>query len=281
MIKTLSQTNVVYDTIMRDLKDGKVSFPRIPSHVVRIDKLIRDEDKSIKDLSRLIECEPSLAIRILQVANSSFYGSISKVNSIQQAVSRLGMTATRNVVIALAIRDVFRSPDMFINSHLNALWERSIDVASLSVILARRVKLDVDVAIISGMLHDIGTLAVVGYWFNHGVKSVENKEDLMNKVAPFLSCPLGHAVLTAWNFPDDLIDVVSKQCDHNDVHVSEVQPIDLVITAKAYINVVADKISTDEFNNIKSVVKMKITYDDVMEMMEDFAEIRKEFFQTF
>ena len=281
MIDSLKYAGNVYDVVMNDIANDRASFPRVPSHVIQIDRLVRDESKSMKDLARLIEAEPSLTARIMQIANSSFYSSINKTNTLQGAIARLGMKMVRNVIMALAIRDVFKSPDAYINNYLGVLWKRSVETAAFATVLAKRNRGDIDVATIGGILHDIGSLAVVGYWFAHGKKQNENKELLCSVVAPFLSCSLGNAVLTEWNFPSELVDVIQKQCDHDSVDPVELNAVDFVIASKCYFQVGASIMTIEEFNLIPSVVKLQMNYDSMTELLNEVKDLCNEFSQPF
>lgn len=275
----MSLTRDVYNTVIDDIAKERAAIPRIPSHVVMIDRCARDENKSVNDLVRLIEGEPSLIARIMQVANSPFYGAINKAVNIKLAVSRLGMRMTRNIVMALAVRDAFRSPNIFINKRLHELWEESVEVAAISAVLAKKLHVDADTALLGGMIQHVGSLAVAGYCLTHGKQTPENYPMYMDSIAPMLNCPLGSAVLKEWKFPTELIEVVEKQCDPNSI--GNIQPVDLVIVANKYVRLKCKEISEEEFNSNLSVKKLGMSFDLIVNWIDEYNEMVEDIKQPF
>jgi HD-like signal output (HDOD) protein len=265
--------NKVFNTVLTDIEADRAAIPRIPSHVIMIDRCVRDENKSMKDLARLIEGEPSLSARVLQVANSPFYGSVTKVNTLQNAISRLGMLMVRNIVMALSVRDVFKSPNTYINDKLHGLWIDSVEVAATATILARKLRKDVDVVMLGGIIHNVGYLAVVGYWFTHGQRAGEDQNALFEQIAPMLNCSLGGTVLTEWKFPIELTDIAQKHCDPTSVDPVNVHPVDMIIIAKEFLRVQRGELTDVQFNDMVSTNKVNLTYQQMQEFLTESKEL--------
>ena len=268
--------NVVYATIIDEINTNKASIPRIPSHTVMIDRIFRDDNSSLSDLARVIEAEPSLALRLIQVANSAFYGSVSTIKTTRNALTRIGMKAARNMALALAVRDTFRSTDDYVNVVLNNVWTDSIDVAIISAVLAKKFKMDIDEAFLSGIIHQVGFLAVAGYWLVHGQHNGTNKVHLFETIAPLLTCSLGSYVLMHWKFPVELNTSVHSHCDPFGVENETLTIADLVIVAKEYC-----KHHSTTFDVTPSVMKCGLTYAEMKEMASEFTEYGTEIRSVF
>lgn len=259
--------NTVYTSVIDDINNNKASIPRIPSHTFMIDRVFRDDDSSLSDLARVIDAEPSLALRLIQVSNSAFYGSVSTIKTTRNALTRIGMKAARNMALALAVRDTFRSKDEYVNAVLTKLWNDSVDVATVAAVLAKKFKMDIDEAFLSGIIHQVGFLAVAGYWMVHGQHNGTDKVHLFETIAPLLTCSLGSYVLMHWKFPVELNDSVRSHCDPFGVESEALTIADLVIVAKEYC-----RHHAVTFDVTPSVMKCGLTYAEMREMDAEFAE---------
>jgi HD-like signal output (HDOD) protein len=67
--------------------------------LLRIEEQIRRGDGSSRQLASLIEGSPALAARVLRMANSAFYAPIDQVSSLSRAVTMLGETVIRQLVL--------------------------------------------------------------------------------------------------------------------------------------------------------------------------------------
>ena len=82
-------------------------IPTLPIVSNQIMGLLSDEDVSIKKVAGLIEKDQALAVKILKIANSAFYGTLSKVSTIDHALVILGIGEVRGILLAFSIRNFF------------------------------------------------------------------------------------------------------------------------------------------------------------------------------
>lgn len=113
--------------------------------------VLDDPNASAQDIATVLESDPALCARALQLANSAHYGMSGKVTSIDQAVVALGGTTMRTLVISNAA-GMFGGPDDL----PPGFWEHSIAVAAASAIAARMYSVPRGDAICAGLLHDLG-----------------------------------------------------------------------------------------------------------------------------
>lgn len=272
--------NNVYRQIIDDINNEKISLPRVPSHVVLINNCVNDETKSINDLVKLIEAEPSLIARIMQIANSTMYGSISKVKNINQAVTRLGMAMTRNIIIALSLRDVFKSTNQYINQKLKDLWNESIEITAFAVLIARKYpKIDNDVVFIGSMLQNIGYLAISGYWLNNQDKNI-NEKLLLEDIGRLLNPLLGKIVLEKWNFPEEIISTF-QDVNIDMENYTKICPADIIEYAKLFLYSKKQNISSVEFDNFSLMKKIEIFYEDCKQIEPMFVDLINQLKQPF
>lgn len=132
-------------------------LPPAPAAAVKLLGLTRDEEAEVSSISRVIETEPALAAKVLQIVNSAFYGFPSRITSIHRAVTLLGFSAVRQVALQVLFYEsmVARGgKGAFDRLHF---WQHSLLVAILSRGIAERLgHPDPDALYAAGLLHDLG-----------------------------------------------------------------------------------------------------------------------------
>ena len=82
---------------------GSALLLPLPTVVRKINALLLNDEIDISDIVAIIEHEPVIAARILQLANSAFFGFPRTTHSLEEAVRRLGIKLTGAVVTSIAI----------------------------------------------------------------------------------------------------------------------------------------------------------------------------------
>jgi len=79
--------------LIQRLKNCK-TLPAIPALPLQVLQMCRSEDADIKKMGDVISNDPTFVAKVLNVANSSFYGgSRHKVTTVTQAITLLGMNS--------------------------------------------------------------------------------------------------------------------------------------------------------------------------------------------
>ncbi len=116
------------------------------------------EDFSPDRLSKIILKDPAITGRILRLANSPFYQRFGQIKTVNQAVSILGVTTVKCLVLSSS---VFNPDKIGKDSGLEPkkYFSYVMSVAAASEKLARLVNYQsAEEALIAGLLHDIGVL---------------------------------------------------------------------------------------------------------------------------
>ena len=78
-------------------------FATLPPVAARILKLLENDNVDMRDISKVIEADAPLTLKLLRVANSPLYATRIEVNSIQQAIITLGLNRLTNIVLGVSI----------------------------------------------------------------------------------------------------------------------------------------------------------------------------------
>src|SRR5690606_40020380 len=83
-------------------------------------------------------------------------------DSLTAAIARLGLERVREIVLAVTMRQVFRSRSPLLNKRMVELWMRSTLVAAVAAVLGRRLTgFSSDRALLAGLVHDIGVVPML------------------------------------------------------------------------------------------------------------------------
>ena len=85
------------------------SFPPIPSTTLKIHELFASSKIDNEELVSLLQSDPFLCATMLKMANSPFYARSQAITSINHAISILGLTMVRGMVMAAALRTNYPS----------------------------------------------------------------------------------------------------------------------------------------------------------------------------
>lgn len=153
----VSQTQALLrdDTLRARVAKMKM-VPPMPKSMVAIDRAMQDPHSDLKSLAATIEQDASLASRVLQIVNSSYFGIARKVNDVQHAVTLLGVLTLRSVVMALESSRSFAG-----RGGLSVEVQESVQrycgfVATLCRHIFSSERLKAENAFTAGLLHEMG-----------------------------------------------------------------------------------------------------------------------------
>jgi HD-like signal output (HDOD) protein len=144
--------------------DAAVVLPGVPQIVTRLQQLLSDPDVGIPQLVPVINYEPVLVGRVLQMANSAALNPTRRqVTDLRTAITRVGFDLLRSASLAYALRQLSQAHSVKdIRPHLEALWERSAWTAAVSFVIARKfTKVNRDLAFLAGLMHGVGKLFIL------------------------------------------------------------------------------------------------------------------------
>jgi HD-like signal output (HDOD) protein/ActR/RegA family two-component response regulator len=145
---------------LRELTGGLACLPGIPELYLEITEALQSPLTSSDRIAEIASKDPALSAKILQIANSAFFGFSRKVFSVEEAVQLLGIGVIQSLSLAVPLFTAYdrtKCP----NFHIDQMWEHSAEVAAI----ARRIyneHLDdthrAEQAFAAGIMHDVGKL---------------------------------------------------------------------------------------------------------------------------
>ncbi|MGD0961040.1 MAG: HDOD domain-containing protein, partial [Methylomonas sp.] len=203
----LPANNIFYQECLHHLQTQALILPSIPDIALKIRRAISDPKTNIQQISRIVQVDPSITARLIQIANSPLYQGRRKTESCPEALTRLGLKTAQNIITAIAIRTVFTAKTELIRQKMLSLWAHSSSVAAISAVLAHKTPgFDPDRAMLAGLIHDIGLVPILTFADQH--PELLNHPEHLAETVRALRIPLGKAIMHIWDFPDDFAVVI-------------------------------------------------------------------------
>jgi len=136
------------------------SLPSVPELYLEIADALQSPTASAERIAEIAGKDPAISAKLLQLANSAFFGFSRKVFSVEEAVQLLGVGVIQSLAMAVPIFSSY-SRGKCPSFPIDHVWEHSIQVAAIG---RRIASADLDdpllteQAFCAGVLHDLGKI---------------------------------------------------------------------------------------------------------------------------
>jgi putative nucleotidyltransferase with HDIG domain len=204
-------TNVT--DMIPSVKEGLNLVPPLPHVVAQLLKEIQDPNATASSVGDIAASDPAMAASLIRTVNSAAFGLTRKITSVAEAVSFLGFSSVKSMVVRLQLDQTLGGKSKS-NAEVEDLWIHSLVVSYIADALARRVA-GIDRGFVStfGLLHDIGKL-VVQTQFPQEAKLLsgsggdEAPLDREIRVLGVDHAALGANLAAKWGLPGDLVQAI-------------------------------------------------------------------------
>ncbi|NTV12723.1 MAG: HDOD domain-containing protein [Desulfobulbaceae bacterium] len=214
------------DRIDRIIGSDDFNLPVFSDIAIKIRNMMSSENFEIQEVVRVISSDQSLASEVLRVANSPFYAGLTKIATLREAAVRMGAKQLADLVMVASERNNYRASDKEVQALLNKLWRHAVGVALASQWLAKKLGYAdrLNEALLGGLIHDIGKLAVLKVVDQLKVKEgLSFPVEFVMEVVNSVHAQQGYKLAQRWRLPDNYCVIVR---DH---HLEEVDQINSVL----------------------------------------------------
>ena len=271
----MATENALYTILMEKIKQDALILPTLPEVALKVRKAADDPDINLGQMSDIIAQDPSLALGMIKVANSALMARSVTVETISQAVTRIGLSQIKSISTAMALKQVFVSENKIVTDYMQKSWEKTIDIASVAISLMslylkdnKHAPLTLDTITLASLVHNIGVLPIL--------TEAEKQPDVfanptfLQQAIIKLSGKIGGSVTRTWGLSDDLTLLAESWSDLT-VLPKEVHYLDFIRAGAIYHNVFKNESTRDTLLN--SYVKKGILPEaDFMES-DEFKEL--------
>jgi HD-like signal output (HDOD) protein len=200
---------------LEEVCSAALQLPCSPVLLPRLTAVLKSSDSDISDMAQLIQLDPVLAAATLRLANSAFFGGGEPVETVNEAVMRLGASELyRLAALSLAARWMAIDVEGY-RWEAGDFCRASLVKAVAAELLARQTRqLDSDLAYTTGLVFEIGKLALA---FSCGSRFEAIRTHQVKEACPWLEAEravlgFNHAEVSArllerWRFPEACVAV--------------------------------------------------------------------------
>ncbi len=194
---------------VRDMGQGGLEIACFPDVATKLVRSLDGDFMTMPAIARMIESEPGLCVRVIGMANSAaFQGGGRAITDARSAVVRIGLRSLRAVILAFAVASLRDRRELkLVQSRIGEVWQGSVSLATLSHILAMRVRgVDSEGALLGGLMQGVGRI----YLLTEAAFDADFREDiegLDDIVTQWHVGALGK-ILAQWGFGTNIIEAV-------------------------------------------------------------------------
>tara|TARA_B100001013_G_C24257095_1_gene303427 strand:+ start:172 stop:525 length:354 start_codon:yes stop_codon:yes gene_type:complete len=108
----------------------------------------------------VIESDPSITLKLLNLSNSAFFGFTRTIKSVRGTISLLGNQTVKNTILNIAIFETTKDHENSAGLDKNNFWVHSAAVSSVTRFLTKKLKLDRAEGFAAGIVHDMGKIVL-------------------------------------------------------------------------------------------------------------------------
>jgi HD-like signal output (HDOD) protein/prolyl-tRNA editing enzyme YbaK/EbsC (Cys-tRNA(Pro) deacylase) len=203
--------------------EDTLEFPPLPQTAARIIKLRVDANADVRDLSDIVEIDPSLAAQVVSWAASPYYAAPGKIRSVHDAIVRvLGFDLVMNLALGLALGRSMKMPKDNPVGFLG-YWHQAVYASAVIEELVKRIPPKYrpvqGIACLGGLLHNFGYLVLAEVFppqFSMLCRLVEanpqaGHSSLERHLIGIDREQIGAWLMTLWNMPDEVCIALRHQ----------------------------------------------------------------------
>lgn len=258
-----------FETLKTAVESDQLVLPTLPEVALKIREAVESDNTSAQQIAETLTQDASLSARLIQVANSPLYRTRNPIDDLQQAVTRLGIRLVRDLVISLAMKQIFQATSDVLDHHFRNSWNAAVEVAAICRMLATTIPgIQPEQALLAGLIHNIGSLPIL-VMAEDDDELFQDSESL-DEIIWELQGPVGELILKTWNFPAHMIEVVKECNNFNYKHDGDSHLVDVVQVALLQGGHINEKHMPQDWGLIPAFARLGMDSEvNVIEMEEN------------
>jgi len=260
----------------QELASNDFDLPPFPDTALRVQDALRDPDVDINRLGLIIMSEPTLAARLLRMANSVMMrrSGTMEITDINTAISRIGLTMVQNAAVSFAAREAFTTAaGSAMQERLERLRRHSVKVAAFAYMLGRKADYigKADEAMLAGLLHSVGKFYILTR--AESFPELFADEAALDELIAQWHSGVGRAIVESWGFPESIALAVDEHelLERGDMDAADVT--DLVLVANLLATFPDEEHGRwEELHGLPSLARMNLEGESLQALVESSRE---------
>jgi HD-like signal output (HDOD) protein len=205
------------DSIHERVSAKALQLPVFHHVALKLTNVLAKEDYSIAQVAQMISEDQALSSHVLRLSNSTFFGGLSKVTTIRDAIVRLGARQVTNVVTVVAQSQQYCTKDKSMAAYMQTLWKHSLGCALGTKWFAEKTgyKELAQEGLLAGLLHDIGQLFLLKILedVHASEPQISLSKPVILEVFQHMHVEQGAILMQHWNIPELYGEIVRQHHD--------------------------------------------------------------------
>lgn len=262
----------IFNELKEAIEKDTLLLPSLPEVALKVRDIAEDEDTAAQQVVDILSQDGSMSARLLQVVNSPLYPSRIAIDDLQMAVTRMGIRQVRDLVMNLAMKQMYQPTSAVMDQQFRKAWSTSVEAAAICQMMAVTVVKGIrkEQALLAGLIHNIGSLPILLIAENYD--DLFHDEAALNLLVQELQGRVGAMILENWNFSADLINVVTQCHNFQYDHTGDANLTDLVQFTLLQGGFIADNQAPEDWSLIPAFSKVGVDPEvDVIHVEENQA----------
>ncbi len=255
-----------------ELENGDIRLPSLPDVVLKIRKMLENENCDFERISQAVSVDPVLVSRLFVFANSAYYNRANiKIETLDAAIGRLGFEVVRNTAMSLAMKQLYSSDKHDKSSrHLRAVWARGMKLSCMAHAVAQsQSDINHETAYLCGLMHEVGKLYILtkAEDFPEFLGDPAALDSIMNEWNPQIS----KSIVESWGFPDEVVESTDPATYVSHDPDSAPSLVDVIVVARLLLDANEAKLAT-LFEEDESCARMGFDETKATDVMSSYRD---------
>ncbi|MDM3870470.1 HDOD domain-containing protein [Porticoccus sp. W117] len=251
------------------IQQGALELPMLPAVANQVIQLTMNPESSSEQLAELLQRDQALAGHAMRIANSAAYSPVNKMDSLQQAITRLGMRSIAEIALASTLSaKLFKVPGY--EWRAIEIWKHSLATALWSKEIARLLRLGTEATFLAGLLHSIGRPVVLQAALKlTDSLGVDPMPNLVLQLEDHYQQQVGLKVCQEWQMPTLVIDTIS-QLENSEAANRSKDPVTVIRAATlfAQLTVTPELMDQEQLRSHQVMEQLGLSEDQLDELLE-------------
>jgi putative nucleotidyltransferase with HDIG domain len=213
--RATSLNSILNNKRLESIIGSMQQLPSLPKSCMEMREALADPDSDSHRIARLVERDPAMSAKVLQLVNSAFFGVARNISDINMAITYLGKSILENLVLSVEIFRVFRPTVSIPGFSLEELHTHAQFTAKMAGHVAgdnaiRRL------GMVAGLLHDVGKLVLAEATPEHFARAIAGAKkekrplyEIEEELTGVSHAEVGAYLLSMWGIPYLIVEAVA------------------------------------------------------------------------
>ncbi len=237
--KAIALKKLLSNSALKQLIQKIDSVPALPDLYCELIETLKTND-SLENIAEIVSKDVGMTAKILQVANSPFFGVTEKVDEVSQAVQVLGLDMIQTLVLSYQIFSKF-DQETIQKFDLEKVWNHCLSVGQRALKIAQFEKLHPEMeksCLTAGLLHELGVLVMASNLpvkykealelEKGGMSQIEAEKEVFGGTHP----EVGAYLAALWGLPNLVVEAIAYYSFPSKCEEKNISPLTFIHVAK-------------------------------------------------